>query len=453
MNLSKINSLSTLIFVFSLLLTTYFITRIISAHQKSLVEQREQIIISLTKESINQDLRLGLLSEVHRKCKSLYNNHNLNFLEITDSKNNPICTFGTSNGSPLLEKLYFDNNSKEILAFLKISFTKNNLSKNELGKTLPNLLFLFITFLFTILAIRRINFTFIHHPLARLSSTMNLISTGEKKYDSLKENFYRIIEINDINRALHGLFKKNDEQTKDLLQRNQDRITIEIYHQVAHDIKSPLAALKIATNKFSETLAKEHTVITLSVDRINSIVNSLTKRAAILKNSERALDLPEIKSEHLPSIIEPLIFEKKLQVATNKNIQIDFILDGDTNQMHSPIIKSDLERIISNLIDNSLDAIKQPSGTIKVIIAKISNEISIKVVDNGIGIKKELLPKLFTHGASFGKDESYIGGSGLGLYHAKKTIDSWNGRISIESKEGMGTEVEILLKKTSLSQG
>ena len=65
--------------------------------------------------------------------------------------------------------------------------------------------------------------------------------------------------------------------------------------------------------------------------------------------------------------------------------------------------------------------------------------IQIQVSDNGKGIPPEILPKLMQRGSTHGKR----GGSGLGLYHAKTTLQSWDGDLKIESKSG--TTVSLIL--------
>src|SRR5690606_18205064 len=103
--------------------------------------------------------------------------------------------------------------------------------------------------------------------------------------------------------------------------------------------------------------------------------------------------------------------------------------------------RSDLQRILSNLLNNSIEAI-DVSGTIQIGLRTFKDSIQILVIDSGGGIPSEvlkhLLHKEYTHGKSKGH--------GLGLYSAKQKIDSWGGRISIQSKEGTGTSVTITLK-------
>ena len=126
--------------------------------------------------------------------------------------------------------------------------------------------------------------------------------------------------------------------------------------------------------------------------------------------------------------------EKKNQTLTYKAL----------NKM--PIIRSDkdkLEQVVINIISN---AVKYTSsgGKIEVFTGRVYNDLYIKVTDNGIGIPKENLPRIFERFYRVDKARSRgTGGTGLGLAIAKQIMDSLGGRISIKSEYGKGTEVII----------
>jgi signal transduction histidine kinase len=69
------------------------------------------------------------------------------------------------------------------------------------------------------------------------------------------------------------------------------------------------------------------------------------------------------------------------------------------------------------------------------------SSLQIRIQDNGKGIPKERIANLGSRGNTFGKKS----GSGLGLFHAKRTIESFGGKFDIESEEGHGTSIFITL--------
>src|SRR5690606_24640836 len=102
---------------------------------------------------------------------------------------------------------------------------------------------------------------------------------------------------------------------------------------------------------------------------------------------------------------------------------------------------------ISNLINNSIEARKTDSDlTISVLARKLHDKAIIRVKDDGCGISQELISKIFDYGVT-----SKAKGQGCGLAHAKESIISWGGEISINSLEGQFTEVTITLPLVTTS--
>lgn len=83
-------------------------------------------------------------------------------------------------------------------------------------------------------------------------------------------------------------------------------------------------------------------------------------------------------------------------------------------------------------------------GNIKVYIGAVHDDAYIKIIDNGIGIPKEDLPRVFERFYRVDKARSReMGGTGLGLPIAKEIIEGNGGSIDIKSEVGKGTEVII----------
>ena len=102
-----------------------------------------------------------------------------------------------------------------------------------------------------------------------------------------------------------------------------------------------------------------------------------------------------------------------------------------------------LEQVIINIISNAIKY--TPSGgRIEVFSGKLYSDIYIKVTDNGIGIPKENLPRIFERFYRVDKARSRdTGGTGLGLAIAKQIMDEMGGDIKITSEVDEGTEVTI----------
>ena len=113
-----------------------------------------------------------------------------------------------------------------------------------------------------------------------------------------------------------------------------------------------------------------------------------------------------------------------------------------------PIIIGDkdrIEQVIINIISNSIKYTSE-NGKINVKLAKDGEYISIKVIDNGIGIPKEDTIRLFERFYRVDKARSRVlGGTGLGLSIARQIVEAHNGSIKLDSVYGEGTVVTIKL--------
>ncbi|MDD4975361.1 MAG: sensor histidine kinase [Bacteriovorax sp.] len=217
---------------------------------------------------------------------------------------------------------------------------------------------------------------------------------------------------------------------------------IEQNAQVAHDIRSPLAALDMAVEDLAELPEDMRLLIRGSVSRIKDIANHLVKNAhsdKIQDNSQHTQS--EKKEVHLlSSLIESLVSEKRMQLRSQIGIEIESKLNAESYGLFCELKAQDLKRVLSNLINNASEAIGN-TGIISITIRPEKNFSIITITDNGRGIPGEILPTLMKRGNTYGKSN----GSGLGLFHAKSVIEELGGHISIESTNGIGTTIKLLI--------
>jgi two-component system phosphate regulon sensor histidine kinase PhoR len=130
--------------------------------------------------------------------------------------------------------------------------------------------------------------------------------------------------------------------------------------------------------------------------------------------------------------------------------KISLIFDIDYNE---PIMvtadKERIQQVLSNLIVNSIKY-GEDKGTTEVSIENlIKNKVIVRVTDNGEGISKANLPRLFERFYRVDKSGSRkVGGSGLGLSIVKHIIEAHDEKIYVESELGVGSEFSFTLEKT-----
>lgn len=142
------------------------------------------------------------------------------------------------------------------------------------------------------------------------------------------------------------------------------------------------------------------------------------------------------------------VFELLEMRAAKKNISLTF----DLQYKHPIRVIADQEKIqqvVTNLVVNSIKYGKQ-GGTTEVSIEDlVNNKVIVRVTDNGEGIEKHHIPRLFERFYRVDKSGARSeGGSGLGLAIVKHIIESHNEKIYVESEFGVGSEFSFTLEKS-----
>jgi signal transduction histidine kinase len=291
----------------------------------------------------------------------------------------------------------------------------------------------------------------IKHEFERIKTRVNSL-LRESKFDKLIE-FNEDHHYDDFNQLINAFNRLNSTSYKyreELLVRERDDVALRTARQVAHDIRSPLAALNMVTQDLKELPEDERIIIRSAVQRIQDIANDLSsKRHKVHGNELKVEDNNnlETKTKLLSSLVEQMISEKRTEYRSNAGMNIESKFNTTSYGLFAEINSREFKRIISNLINNSIEALEQKGNIIVSMISVQEAMIQITVTDDGKGIPEEVLPKLMEKGASFGKEKHKKSGSGLGLYHAKETIESWGGDVRIESSLGDGTIVTITLPR------
>lgn len=218
----------------------------------------------------------------------------------------------------------------------------------------------------------------------------------------------------------------------------------EFVANVSHELRTPLTTVKSyaetlidmseqeVQRKFLGTIVKE-------TDRMTRIVKDLLTLSRLDEETDAPRPTEEIDLE---AFVRDIVERMKI-TAGKKNQTIVYKPVSKT-----PVFRSDkdkLEQVVINIVSN---AVKYTSagGKIEVFTGRIYNDLYIKVSDNGIGIPKENLPRIFERFYRVDKARSRgTGGTGLGLAIAKQIMDNLGGRITINSEYGKGTEVIITI--------
>lgn len=209
--------------------------------------------------------------------------------------------------------------------------------------------------------------------------------------------------------------------------------------QVAHDIRSPLTAMNIILKDLPQLPEEKRIILRNATNRINDIANNLLTR---YRNKENETS-NKLGSFLIEPIIETMVAEKRLSLE-DKLIILETCINPKAYFSFAHLELQEFKRVLSNLINNAIEALPDNKGKIIVQLDTIGSDIIINIIDNGVGIPADKLPTLFEAKKTTKKE-----GSGIGLAHAKVAIENMNGKISISSIINQGTTLTITLPLTS----
>lgn len=213
--------------------------------------------------------------------------------------------------------------------------------------------------------------------------------------------------------------------------------------QVAHDLRSPLGALKIIGSHLAPTSDNEALVQVLqsSILRITQIAEDLLEKS---KDTSPSC-LPTKKL--ICNAIRDVVKEMKLN-AESKGVQLTFAefvpneIESERSVLLSPKVQHrDLARVVSNLIQNALEA--PNARLVNIATREVPSGFEIEIADNGTGIPKKTWQTFGRRGFTFGKSR----GNGLGVANAKEWMESVGGRLRVRSSRAAGTTVVLTLPR------
>lgn len=229
------------------------------------------------------------------------------------------------------------------------------------------------------------------------------------------------------------------------------RLRDESLSAISHDIGQPLAALRLTAESLqaevSESsaprapdLVPEIRRISVATEQMAAMIGELSDLSRLRMGRELQLQLQEVE---LAALVKSEV-EAQRKAAGRQRIRIE----SGGEDLHGLWDQTRLRRVISNLLNN---AIKYSSGRGEIVVElekehRDGREWALLVVrDQGVGIPAADLPYVFDW---FHRAPNVVGrfaGSGIGLPGAKQIVEQHGGKIEVESEEGRGTTVRVLL--------
>ncbi|MDR0677645.1 MAG: ATP-binding protein [Holosporaceae bacterium] len=242
--------------------------------------------------------------------------------------------------------------------------------------------------------------------------------------------------------------KKNEKL--ELRNKVQEKLR-SISEQVVHDIRSPIAALSTFVKICKELKEKDVKFLESLIESVNIIVNDLLDKHKKYSNGDCKNGLQAINTEEANSYKEYIevhptlldIISQKIKEYEMWNLKINYSCPNNEEYIFVKGNKMAFKRMISNVIDNALEALRKESGgSVDILISKDVSNIKILVRDNGKGMPKETIEKIMNK-ARVASDK--IGGYGVGLTQLRSTLEKMNGDLEVLSEMGVGTDFIITI--------
>jgi len=278
-----------------------------------------------------------------------------------------------------------------------------------------------------------------------ITRSLNSISNTIKETRLDKQNKKILIplqsqEVSTLVEAYNEMIDELEKSATQLASNEREAAWREMAKQVAHEIKNPLTPMRLTVQSFERKFnpsdpdifnkMKEYSYSLIQqIDTMSSIASAFSTYAKMPAQQDETINIVKITKLTLDIFNEDYIY-----------------FNSENNEITIKFDRTQLIRVITNLIKNSIQAISesQPENPcIKVNVYKDDSFAVISVMDNGIGIKDENKMKVFEP-----KFTTKTSGMGLGLAMVKKIVETYGGDINfIENiKDGTTFTVKIPLE-------
>lgn len=273
---------------------------------------------------------------------------------------------------------------------------------------------------------------------------------GEKKYVDME-----IVDVNESDNQIIAIFidvtsKVKLDKIKEEMQNKlfEEKIKRDFLSNISHDLKTPINVIYSATQLIKFYVQDSNLV---AIEKYNTI--STQNCVALTRFTDDLIDNSKIYSSNISAkLVEKNIVEVIEDIVMSlvdyaKTKDVKLIFDTNSEEIYIEIDTQLMQRVMLNLISNSLKFCKE-KGLIEVVIQDEKKFVKIIVKDNGVGMDKTFREKAFSR-YSMGNNNKYSQekGTGIGLCVVKKMVEEQRGTINLESSLEQGTSIEIVFKK------
>ena len=276
-------------------------------------------------------------------------------------------------------------------------------------------------------------------PIKNLVTYTKIIKEKSKKKTNIEELKSRNDELGTLSNSL-------DDMTHELQKRISHAENFST--DLVHEIRNPLTSLKSASEILQETedLQQRRKLINILDHDVQRIERLITDYSQMLKD-EVALSKEKMKKIDLKSILNSVVDDYNSIYETKRGITIKLLISNKFEEYYIYGIENRIEQIIANLLDNSISFSENNKSIVVETFKDETNNVILKVVDEGKGFKEKNTKKIFNRFYS-NRPDSFGKHSGLGLNIVKNLVDLHGATITASNNINQkGANVEIVFPK------
>ena len=276
--------------------------------------------------------------------------------------------------------------------------------------------------------------SYITKSLKTISDKINETSLNQKNEKIVIEANSR--EINSLINAYNKMVDKLEDSATMLAQSEREQAWREMAKQVAHEIKNPLTPMRLTVQSFQRKFDANDPELKQKLnDYSKTLIQQIDTMSAVASAFSNFASMPAQQNETL-NVVQ--VVELALDIFNE-----DFIVfKSNKEYVISKIDRTQLIRIITNLVKNAIQSIPDEQEEKKVLVSvnEVENDVIITVEDNGIGIESDNIEHVFEP-----KFTTKTSGMGLGLGIIKNIIENYKGTITFETELRKGTTFFVSL--------
>jgi len=281
--------------------------------------------------------------------------------------------------------------------------------------------------------------SYITQSLKTISDRLSETSLNQKNQKIVLEANSK--EINLLINAYNDMVDELEKSAVKLAQSEREEAWREMAKQVAHEIKNPLTPMRLTVQSFQRKFDPNDPELKQKLkDYSDTLIQQIDTMSAVASAFSNFASMPAQQNETL-NVVE--VVELALDIFNEDYL----VFESDEKEIITKMDRTQLIRIITNLVKNAIQAIPETQADKKVLVSvrRHPNEVIILVSDNGTGIEKQFQDQIFEP-----KFTTKNSGMGLGLGIIKNIIENYKGTITFETQMGRGTTFLVALPLTSV---